>query len=65
MSFLSRLLGRDQPTTGDRYPGHPIADRASRQRRAQHKTRGTRRAAAQGQVWEDADRLRERNRHRR
>jgi len=64
MSLLARLLGREQPTTGNRYPGYPIDDRASRRRRAQHKTRGVRDAAAQGQAWEAADRLRERSRTR-
>jgi hypothetical protein len=34
------------------------SDRASRQRRQSHRTRGAQRAAQQGQAWEDRDRQR-------
>lgn len=65
MGLLDRLLARDRSTTGDYYPGHPIDDRASRQRRARHHRSGARAADRAAQAWDAAERRRERNRGRR
>jgi hypothetical protein len=58
MGFFSR---RSAATTRD-YPaaGASVTGRADRFHRA--KTTGARKAARAGQAWEDADRLREKNR---
>lgn len=62
MDLLTRLLTRNQPTTGARYPGYEIPDRASRQRRARHHRSGARQADRAAQAWDDAERRRERGR---
>ncbi|MGW2938998.1 hypothetical protein ACWDA7_46365 [Streptomyces sp. NPDC001156] len=59
MGFLDRLFGNDHERAETRYAGHESAsDRASRQRRENHRRKGIQRAARQGEQWEDRDRRR-------
>lgn len=61
MGFLDRLFGNDHQRAATRYEGRESASAsASRTRREGHRRSGARRAARQGQAWEDADRARDR-----
>jgi hypothetical protein len=58
MGFLFR---RSAETTRD-YPAAGVSVTGSADRFRRAKTTGARRAGREGQAWEDADRLREKNR---
>ncbi len=61
MGLIDRLLGNDHERAAAKYAGRESAsDRAARKRRESYHRKGVKRAAREGQAWEDRDRQQDR-----